>query len=142
MKKTNEIELGFIDSVLKTYCVILLFFCPFGIYYLGLFQTFSVISAGIWSMINLMLIRALVKSTLHHDGPNAGRAIAFAFIKFPLLYLTGYFLLKVPHFDTVYLLFGFSGLLATIMLKLVARAFFETNKPVHRKHESRRMSAA
>jgi hypothetical protein len=123
MKKKTEIDFGFIARTLKTMCLVLIVFFPFGIYYLGFFKSLAILSGGIWGILNLIFISMLVRFTLHPGGPDAGRAIAVALIKFPLLYLGGYFLLKVPQFEPLLLMIGFSGLLGVIILKLLGRLF-------------------
>ncbi|MGH8015570.1 MAG: hypothetical protein ACREBV_05220, partial [Candidatus Zixiibacteriota bacterium] len=70
MKKKTEIDFGFISRTLKTTCVVLLIFFPFGIYYLGFYSSLAILSGGIWGMLNLILITLLVKNTLHPDGPE------------------------------------------------------------------------
>ncbi len=141
MKKRTEIDFGFIDRTLKTTCLVLLIFFPFGIYYLGFFPALAILSAGIWAMLNLILITMLVKHTLRPEGPDTGRAIAAAFVKFPLLYLGGYFLLKVPQFDPIFLLIGFSGLLAIIILRLLGGLFNHSDRNMNKNHHSEEMSA-
>ncbi len=108
---------------------------------MSLFPALAILSSGIWAMLNLILITMLVKYTLRPEGPDTGRAIASAFVKFPLLYLAGYFLLKVPQFDPLYLLIGFSGLLAIIILKLLGRAFLGMDNETAGNHGSERVSA-
>jgi len=140
MKKRTDIDFGFIDRTLRTTCLVLLIFFPFGIYYLGLFPSLAILSAGIWAMLNLILITILVKYTLRPEGPDTGRAIAIAFIKFPLLYLCGYFLLTVPQFEAIYLLIGFTGLLGIIVLKILGRGLVGLNRSSDKKHEGKGVS--
>jgi hypothetical protein len=128
MQKKTEIDFGFIGRTLKTTCLLLLIFFPFGIYYLGFYKSLAILSGGIWGIMNLIFISMLVRYTLHPDGPDTGRAIATAFIKFPLLYLGGYFLLKVPQFEPLLLMIGFSSLLGVIILKLLGRLFTGLDK--------------
>src|SRR5574341_1800125 len=104
MKNKTDVDFGFIDRTLKTTCLVLLIYFPFGIYYVGFYNSLAILSAGIWSILNLILIRALVIYTLSPKGLDTGRAVAAAFVKFPLLYLGGYFLLKVSQFQPLYLL--------------------------------------
>ena len=141
MTKRTEIDFGFIDRTLKTTCLVLLIFFPFGIYYMGFFPALAILSAGIWAMLNLILITMLVKYTLRPEGPDTGRAIAAAFIKFPLLYLGGYFLLKVPQFDPLHLLIGFSGLLLIIVLKILGGGLVGMVRDSDKKQEGEGVSA-
>jgi hypothetical protein len=82
-------------------------------------------------MVNIIFITGLVRATIRPDGANAMKAAGLAIIKFPLLYLAGYFLLKVPQFDPLHLLAGFSLLFVVLVLKVVGRAVLgldETNR--------------
>lgn len=114
-------ELDFIHRTLRTTGVVLLICLIFGLYYFGVYPTLAFFSGGIWSMINFMFVAALVTATIRRDGADKGRALGLAVVKFPLLYLTGYFLLKVSQFEPLHLLAGFSMLLVIIVLKVVGR---------------------
>ena len=138
MKRTTEIGFSFIDRTLKTTSIVLMIFFPFGLYYLGFYASLAILSGGVWGILNLILITSLVKHTLRPEGPDTKRAIIAAFIKFPFLYLTGYFLLKISHFNPVHLLIGFSVFLAIIVLKLVGRlvsGLDETNPKENNDHK-------
>jgi len=113
--------LEFIDRSLRTFGVVLLVFIPFGLYYLGVFPALAVFSGGVWGLLNLIFISALIRSTVKPGGADKGRAIGLALFKFPLLYGSGYFLLTVTEFEPLYLLIGFVGLFGVIILKAVGR---------------------
>ncbi len=119
--------LEFIDRSLRTTGVVLLIFLPFGLYYLGLWPCLAVFSGGIWGMINLIFISALVRSTLRPDGVDKLKTLGLALFKFPLLYLSGYFLLIVPQFQPLYLLCGFSAIFLIMVLKALGIAMTRAN---------------
>lgn len=114
-------ELDFIDRSLKTSGVVLLVFLPFGLFYLGTFPSLAIFFGGVWGILNLIFISALVRSTLRPGGANRPKAVGVALFKFPLLYAAGFFLLKVPQFEPLYLLIGFSSLFVIIVLKALGR---------------------
>lgn len=118
----TELDLSFIHRTLKTTGVVLLIGALFGLYYLGVWASLAFLSGGIWGMVNLMFITGLIRATIRPDGVNTSRALGLAIVKFPLLYAAGYFLLKVPQFDPLHILAGFSLLLLIIVLKVVGRA--------------------
>ena len=132
---------GLIDRTLRTTAIVLSVFFPFGVYYLGLYPSLAVLSGGVWGMLNFIFITFLVKVTIGPEGANLARASIIALIKFPLLYLTGYFLLKVPQFEPLYLLAGFSGLLLIIILKVMGRALLGMDKPTTSDKSNEGMSA-
>jgi len=120
---TNKFDLSFLDRSLKTTGILLLIFLPFGFYYFSSFVTLAIFTGGIWGMVNLIFLSALVRSTLRSEGADKFRAVSLLLIKFPLLYLSGYFLLKVPQFEAYHLLIGFTSLFGVIFLKVLGRLF-------------------
>ena len=114
--------LEFIDRTLKTTGIVLLIFLPFGVYYLGIWPALAVFSGGVWGMVNLIFISALVRATIKPGKPDRMKVLGLAVFKFPLLYLSGYALLKIPQFTPLCLLCGFSSVLVMIVLKGVGIA--------------------
>lgn len=119
--------LAFIDRSLRTFGVVLLIFVPFGLYYMGVYPTLAVFSGGIWSLVNLIFLSALIRSTVKPGGTDKRRAIGLSLFKFPLLYGSGYFLLTIKQFEPLYLLIGFVGLFAVIVLKAFGRFLVGVN---------------
>ncbi len=113
--------LEFIDRTLRTSGIVLLVFLPFGLYYMEPFTSLAVFSGGVWGILNLVFISALVRATIRPGGVQKQKAIGIALFKFPLLYLSGYFLLKAPQFEPLPLLIGFSSLFGVILLKALGR---------------------
>jgi hypothetical protein len=114
--------LEFLDRTLKTSGVLLLIFLPFGFFYFGAYLTLSVFSGGVWGMLNLMFISALVRATIKPGKVDRGRALGLGLFKFPLLYVSLYALMKIPHFDPIYVGVGLSTVLIVILLKVAGRA--------------------
>ena len=87
-------------------------------------------------MVNLMFLSALVRVAIRPGGADVSSTIVWMVIKFPLLYLSGYALLKVPGFDPVSLLLGFSLILAIIILKVIGRAILKLDLGGNSNHQS------
>jgi hypothetical protein len=117
----ENLHLGFLDRTLRTTGIVLLIFLPFGLYYLGVFPTLAAFSGGVWGILNFVFISALVRTTIRSEGLDKHRTIALMLFKFPLLYVSGYFLLKVPQFDVLPLVAGFTTLFAVMTLKALGR---------------------
>lgn len=115
-------ETDFIDRTLKTTGWVLVVSLVFGTYYFGVYPALAFFSGGVWGMVNLLFINKLVRSTIKPGGVDTPRAIGLALVKFPFLYLAGYALLKVPQFEPLHLLAGFSLLLVIMVLKVAGRA--------------------
>jgi len=118
----TSFDLDFIQRTLRTTGVVLLVGFVFGIYYFGFWPALGFLSGGIWGMVNIFFITGLVRASIRPEGVDVIRTAGLAVVKFPLLYLAGYFLLKVPRFEPLQLLVGFSLLFAVMVLKVVARA--------------------
>ena len=119
--------LEFIDRTLKTSGVVLLIFLPFGLFYYGVFPSLAIFSGGVWGMLNLIFISALVRETLQPGKVNTVRALGLALFKFPLLYVSLYFLLTTAVFNPLQVTIGLSGILAIILLKAVGRVFVQVS---------------
>ncbi|MBN1212090.1 MAG: hypothetical protein JXA92_05885 [candidate division Zixibacteria bacterium] len=113
--------LDLISRTLKTSAIVLLIFLPFGLYYWGVFPTLAVLSGAVWGFINLIFLSQLVRTVIRPDKIDVRRAVGLGLIKFPLLYGSGYFLLKIDRFDPIHLLIGFSLFLAVMVLKMLGR---------------------
>lgn len=137
--KSNS-GLDFIDRILRTTGFVLLIFFPFGLYYLGFYPSLAILSGGVWGMLNFMFIAFLVRATLRPGGPDLRSTLIGALIKFPLLYAAGYFLLRIPQFEPLHLLLGFSGLLAIVILKVLGRALVGLDKNELHNRSSKGMS--
>ncbi|MEA2031642.1 MAG: hypothetical protein U9N55_08645 [candidate division Zixibacteria bacterium] len=118
----NTLDLDFISRTLRTTGIVLLILLPFGLYYLDFYPSLAILSGAIWSIINVIFLRSLVITVIQPDDIDKWRALGFAFIKFPLLYFSGYCLLKVSQFEPWHLLVGFSIPLVIMILKAVGRA--------------------
>jgi hypothetical protein len=122
---TTTFEANFIQRTLRTTAVLLLIVFLFGIYYFGFYNALAVLSAGIWSMINLIFLSILIRNAMRPDEIDKMAVIVTAIIKFPLLYAAGYFLLTVEVFSPIPLVIGFTLVFVVIFLKALARVIFK-----------------
>lgn len=113
--------MGFIERSLKTSGILLLASLPVGLYYYGLYPTLAFFSGGVWGVLNLLLMARLVVKVLSTEGLKLRAALPLLGLKFPLLYLTGYFLFSVDRFNPVYLLVGSALPIGVIVLKAAGR---------------------
>ena len=79
-------------------------------------------------MLNFMFIASLVRTAIRPDDVDVMRAVGLAVIKFPLLYIAGYFLLKTPQFDLLTVVIGSATVLVVLVLKAVGRAILGLDK--------------
>lgn len=127
-----RIEANFVSRTLRTTGLVALLCLAFGSLYYGFEPSLSVFTGIVWGMINLYFLSLLVRSSLRPEGADKASALIFLFIKFPLLYLSGYFLMTNDYFDPLLLVIGFTVSLLIIVLKAAGRAllkldYFEEN---------------
>jgi hypothetical protein len=122
---TTTFRADFIQRTLRTTGVVLLVLFVFVSFYVGFYDGLAILSAGIWSMVNLIFLSALIRVALRPEGADKLASIGLAFIKFPLLYTAGYFLVTADIFRPVPLLVGFSMVLVVMVLKAVSRAILK-----------------
>ncbi len=119
--------LEFLDRTLRTTGIVLLIFLPFGLYYLGVWPTLAVFSGGVWGLVNLIFLAALIRATLRPENVDKMQALGLAVIKFPLLFGAGYFLTQVSQFNPLYLLAGFTSLFVIIVLRAIGTAMMRAS---------------
>jgi hypothetical protein len=115
-------EISFIERTLRTAGLLALAILIFGSFYYGFRPTMSVFTGLIWGMVNLYFLSLLIRATLRPDNVDKITALFLLFVKIPLLYLTGYFMMTSSFFNPILLLIGFSLLLLVIVLKAAGRA--------------------
>jgi hypothetical protein len=113
--------LEFIGRTVRTFALVLLIFVPFGLFYFGLYPTLAIMSGGVWGILNLLFITALVQSAIRPEGADWKKTLGLALIKFPLLYAAGFGLMMVKQFNPIHLLAGFGGVMLIIVLKVLGR---------------------
>lgn len=93
--------------------------------YLGVWPALAILSGSVWSIVNLLFVRMALVAILRPQGPDRLTLAGILLIKFPALYLAGYFLLSFPRFDSLLLGFGFSIFLIVVSLKAAGRALLK-----------------
>ncbi|MCP4704275.1 MAG: hypothetical protein GY865_06675 [candidate division Zixibacteria bacterium] len=125
---TTSMDISFIGRTLKTTSVLVLFIVTLGSLHYPFNNILAIVSGTVWSIINLYFLTLLVRAMIRPEGPDKMAVGAFLFIKVPLLYLAGYFLLTTTIFQTEYLAIGFSLPLAVILLKVLGRVLLGLDK--------------
>ena len=118
-------DIGFIARTIKTAAALGLLIIIFGSYYYGFPEALSVFTGLVWGMVNLYFLEKLIRSALRPDGVDKTTALVVMFIKFPLLYASGYFMVVSDYFNPILLLIGFSVVLLVMVLKAVGRTILK-----------------
>jgi hypothetical protein len=121
-------DVGFVERTLKTVGILALLVLAFGSFYYGFYPSLSVFTGIIWGMVNLYFLSLLVRSTLRPDGVDKMTALVILFLKFPLLYAAGYFMITSNFFDPILLLIGFTVVLLVIVLKAFGRVILKLDE--------------
>ncbi len=119
---TTTFGLDFIQRTLRTTGIVLIIIFAFGAVYFDFYDGLAVLSAGVWSMVNLIFLSALIRTVVRPDGIDKLAAFGLALLKFPLLYAAGYFLVTADIFRPAPLVIGLSMVLVVMVLKAVSRA--------------------
>ena len=114
-------EISFIERTLRTASVLSLLILIFGSFYFGFAPSLSVFTGLIWGIVNLYFLSLLIRTTLKPDDVDKTSALVLLFIKIPLLYLAGYFLMTTSYFNPILLVVGFTVILLVIALKAAGR---------------------
>jgi len=116
----------FIDRVIKTSIVFSLLASIFLAVYIRISFAVSFMFGCLWGCANLFLLKILViRLIVHEPRKNIKMIMAVLFVKFPILYLAGYLLVKWPYLSVYGLLWGFSAILIVTLLKITSRAILK-----------------
>ncbi|MDP1834937.1 MAG: hypothetical protein Q8K75_03315 [Chlamydiales bacterium] len=89
---------------------------PFIAFFYDLPSAAAVLVGALWGCANMYLLKLLVQSWLTTEQRNYLAVHFLLWFKFPILYLSGYALLKSGIFPSIGLLFGFSLIFVSILV--------------------------
>lgn len=116
-------DLKFIDRVIKATLVLAVIFFPLLSVYIGVNIGVSVLFGAIWGSLNLLAIKYLVVFLVPGPQRNTVLGIIILFVKLPVLYLIGYFLITWKYLSIPGLLWGFSAIFLVALLKVLGRLY-------------------
>ncbi len=116
-------DLKFVDRVIKTTLILSAVLFPFFALYIKMSFALSVLFGAVWGALNLLGIKIIITSLL--PGPTRKPVLGFAvlFLKLPVLYIIGYFLVTWHYLSVYGLLWGFSGIFIVALLKVLGRMY-------------------
>jgi hypothetical protein len=121
LRKTG-MDLDFLTRVQRSTAVVgALAFMLIGVYY-ELNFALGFLVGCLWGVANFWALGRLLRAVITPGDINKRRAYILAGVKFPILYVGGYFILSSSWFAPVSLLLGFSTLFLVISLKAAGRA--------------------
>jgi hypothetical protein len=124
------VDLKFIDRVIKATLVLAAVLFPFFALYIRMNFALSILFGAIWGCLNLFAIKIIVVSLLPSDNRNLILGLGVLFVKLPVLYLAGYFLVTWKYLSIGGLLWGFSGIFMVAFLKVLGRTYLGLDNPI------------
>ncbi len=111
----------FIHRVIKTSLIFSFLIFLFVTFYYRFDYASGIFMGCVWSCLNLFFLTNLITETTNLEGINRKKVLLLVLLKFPLLYLTGYFLLRINYFPVTSLLVGFTLIFAVVLLKALGK---------------------
>ena len=96
----------------------------------GIESGVGVFLGAAWGIINLFLIKRLVISLSKQDAMSYLNIALLFGVKFPVLYLAGYWLFRIDYFPIYSLVVGFSLFFVVILFKALFVWLFEKKEVV------------
>lgn len=128
--------LEFITRIIKTTAVVSLVASLCISYYFDWHFGLGFLIGSTWSLVNFLFLRSLIKEVVSPDGARKTITAVLALLKFPLLYVAGYFVVRLGEFPVTSLLTGFSLIFAVIVLKVLGRLILGLDVPGIRHKQS------
>ena len=123
-------DLRFIDRVIKSTLILAAILFPFFAIYISMNFALAVILGASWGCLNLLAIRFIVVSLLTPHRKNLSLGLIVLFVKLPVLYGIGYLLITWNYLPIGGLLWGFSGILIVMVLKVLGRLYLGLDNKV------------
>ncbi len=113
-------DLKFIDRVIKATLFLAAVLFPFLALYIKMNFALSVLFGAVWGALNLLGIKIIITSLLPREKRNLILGLLVLFLKLPVLYVAGYFLITWHYLSAYGLLWGFSGIFIVAFLKALS----------------------
>lgn len=117
-------NLNFINRIIKHTLLLAIICLVMGFFYHFSYGT-GILLGAMWSCLNLLFMKNLLQQWLTLKARSYIKTSVLAVIKFPLLYLAGYQLLKISYFQASSLIIGFSLIFIVLFFEGVGALFLE-----------------
>jgi hypothetical protein len=139
--KMTPMGFDFLARVRKSAVIFGLILLPVLSTYLGIGFGAGWVVGAAWSLLNILAITGLIESIFVPAGRNYVRIMVVFLIKFPVLYVAGFMVLRSGYFPAAALVAGFSWPFFVMSMKALGRVFLkldeaeelhlEKNSPAH-----------
>lgn len=113
--------LEFITRIIRTTAVLAMIVALYLTMYYSGNVALGFIIGVVWSLTNLFFIKGMVTELITPNETRRDVAIVLGLIKFPVLYVGGYFIVASGYFSVYSLLAGFSLIFPIALLKVLGR---------------------
>lgn len=79
------------------------------------FWALGVLTAGLWAFVNFYFLFRLIEAGFERKPEHKNRVLFYSVLKFPVLYLAGFFILKSRFFPAYSLLIGLTIFMAAFV---------------------------
>jgi hypothetical protein len=115
--------LEFLHRVLRATSVVGILAFAFAAVYYNMNFAWGLLVGCAWGIGNFWALTWVITAVVRPGNVDRRRALILAAIKFPVLYVAGYFILRSGWFSPISLLTGFSVLFVVVVLKAAGRMF-------------------
>jgi len=115
--------LEFLHRVMRATAVVGILAFAFAAVYYNIDFAWGLLIGCAWGMGNFWAMTRVITAVVTPGDVDRRHALILAAIKFPVLYVAGYFILRSDWFSPISLLAGFSILFVVVVLKAAGRMF-------------------
>ncbi len=107
----------FIHRSFKVSIVVALLFAPFLLVYFGPSIALGFMAGAVWNIVNIFLLYWVLTMTLSATPSNKMWGATAGILKFPVLYGTGYLIIRYTNLSLYGIIAGFSLILIVFVLR-------------------------
>ncbi len=111
--------LEFISRIIRMTLILAVLIALFGSVYYNWQESLGILLGAVWGVLNLYFIKGVIVQVVTPKETQKSLAFILVVVKFPVLYVAGYFLLACGYFSPQSLLIGFSLIFAVAFLKVL-----------------------
>ncbi|MCK4857747.1 MAG: hypothetical protein KAT58_07260 [candidate division Zixibacteria bacterium] len=117
--------LEFISRIIRMTLILAVLIALFGSVYYNWQESLGILLGAVWGVLNLYFIKGVIVQVVTPKETQKSLAFILVVVKFPVLYVAGYFLLACGYFSPQSLLIGFSLIFAVAFLKVLGRVLLK-----------------
>ena len=121
--------LEFITRIIKTTAILALVAALATSVYFDWVFALGLLIGSVWGLVNLYFLKKIITEAISPGETRTGSVVLLILVKFPLLYIGGYFIVAWNFFPVYSLLAGFSLMFVVMVLKILGRMILGLDMP-------------